>query len=257
MNKTALAALLVGLAGFTVAIVATAEMRKLTTTVNDLETRLAALDHGNGAPATPEGGKTSTSDPAKSPATLAEVNSEIVKLRKEMAEVKSAQESPVASPTTVAKTDKPPVTGTPAVPVPEELRKAVDQVLAEREEAAKKEEAKRAEDFQARRTQEFVNGLAEQLGMTEQQKTQVTDIVTKESAAMRDLWTNRKDGDDTRAKTEELRKSRDVAIKAVLSAEQVAKYDEVARSLQRGPGGGGRGGRGGGGQGGGGFGGGN
>ena len=78
--------------------------------------------------------------------------------------------------------------------------------------------------------QSAVENLVKELGLTEQQKTQVAEILTKQMAAFRDAMANRKEGEDPREKMGELKKETDTAIKAVLTPEQGVKYDEIAKN---------------------------
>jgi hypothetical protein len=232
MNKLSVFATLAALLACAGSIFATLEMRRVSTSLASLEDRFASLERSTGIPTqAADPSKPGATEAPKSPATMAEVASEVVRLKKELSEVKSAQEAAVASEHAVAatKTDKPPAPL--AVGSQEEVAKVVEQVLAAKEEAQKKEEAKQADERNARRVTDMMNTLTEQLGLTEQQKTQVTVLVSKEFAAMRELWSNRKEGEDIRPKIDEVRKDGETQIKAVLSSEQQTKFDDVVKQM--------------------------
>lgn len=243
MNKLSAVSVFVALVACTGSIFATIELRRVSGNVSNLEDKLANLEKTTAPPTVAtEPGKTSGE---KAPATMSEMSTELVKLRRELAEVRMEQET--GSGTDPAKLDpiKPRVASTD----PSEVKKAVEDALAEKEKAQQAEDARRQAEWQDRRTKERLDSLATELGLTEQQKTQVGEILTKQSAAMRDAWQNRKEGEDARAKIDEIRKDTDTQVKALLSAEQQLKYDEFQKNQRgngRGFGGGGRGNRGGG-----------
>ena len=199
------------------------ELRKVSGSLSAMEDRLAKLE--NAPVAQPAGNAASTSGAA----SMTEVTQEIKKLKAEMAQVKTEQESIVAAVKTGAQPKNPDgvVASTPVNP---DIEAAVEAVLAKKEQAKKDADAKRNSEWMGRATQGMVDNLVKELGLTEQQKTQVTEIVNKQSVAFRDALTNRKDGEDTREKFVAIKTETDTQIKAVLTPEQGVKYDEIAKN---------------------------
>ncbi|KAF0246846.1 MAG: hypothetical protein FD180_376 [Planctomycetota bacterium] len=206
------------------------QMRRLTTSVGALEDRLAKLE----APATaPAGGAT----PSDGPRTLEDVATELKALKAEVAAVKSAAESMEA-----AAASQP----SKSVPAASEaqVKAAVEKALAEREDAKKKDRKEREKDLlkggdlSGFAANQAVDMLAKELGLTDQQKAQVAEILKTQIATILAAWTDRKEGEDTKAKMEQLKLDTDTKIKGVLTPEQAVKYDDMQRNGGKGWGGG-------------------
>jgi hypothetical protein len=204
------------------------ETRKVTTALED---RLAKLEGapaaaGGNGPATGGGSSTGT------PSSVSEVAQELTKLKAEMAAVKSQQETIVAAAAGAKNGGTPAATGDkkPVALASEEVKAAVEEVLAAKEKEKAEKDAKRTADMLAGAQQRAVDKLVTELGLTEQQKSQVAEILTVQMAAFRDAFTNRKDGEDMGTKIADLRKETDTKMKAVLTPEQGVKYDELAKN---------------------------
>lgn len=229
---------LVACAGMAFSIV---ETRKATSA---MEERLAKLE---GAPAAAGGNGPANAGGGSGggPVSVSEVAQELTKLKAEMASVKSEQETLAAA----AKTGGTPVaTGDkkPVAMASEEVKAAVEEVLAAKEKEKAEKDAKRAADMMAAVQTRAIDKLVTELGLTEQQKAKVTEIMTVQMAAFREAFSNRKEGEDMGTKIADLRKDTDTQMKAVLTPEQGVKYDEIAKNPMALFGGGGFGGGGGG-----------
>lgn len=200
------------------------ELRKVSGSLSDMEERLTKLQS-----AAPVAASNASSAASVTSANLAEVTQEIKKLKAEMSAVKTEQEIIVAASKTTPASHNTDGTAA-ATPINADLRAAVEAVLAAKEQEKKDADAKRTSEWMGRATQGMVDNLVKELGLTEQQKTQVTDIVNKQSVAFRDALTNRKEGEDPREKMAALKTETDSQIKAVLTPEQGVKYDEIAKS---------------------------
>jgi protein CpxP len=78
--------------------------------------------------------------------------------------------------------------------------------------------------------------LAEELALTEEQKTQLKPILAQEAAAMKAIWEDKSlEGDARREKMKSVRDSYAPKIEAVLTPEQKTKFEKI--KSQRGPGG--------------------
>jgi protein CpxP len=78
--------------------------------------------------------------------------------------------------------------------------------------------------------------LAEELALTEEQKTQLKPILAEEAAAMKAIWEDKSlEGDARREKMKSVRDSYAPKIEAVLTPEQKTKFEKI--KSQRGPGG--------------------
>lgn len=201
------------------------ELRKVTGSLSAMEERLAKLE---GAPASGPGAASNSGTSSTGSSSMSDVAQEIKKLKAEMAEVKSEQATIVAA----AKSNPDPKNtgGTATTPVNADLKAAVEAVLAAKEQEKKDADAKRTNEWMARATQGMVDNLVKELGLTEAQKTQVADIINKQSVAFREALSNRKEGEDPREKMVALKAETDTQIKAVLTPEQGVKYDEIAKS---------------------------
>lgn len=225
MNKISVVATFIALVACAGMAFSIAELKKVSGSLRDLEERFGKMEN---APAA--GGGTAASG---APATVADVQKELSKLKAEVATVRSEQETLTAAVKTggTANPNGPVAVKTP---VGDELKGAIETVLAEREaakeKARKEEEAKRAAEWQARMAQGVVDTLTRELGLTEQQKAQVVEIVTAQTTAFREAMTNRKEGENPMEKMQALRTETDTKIKAVLTPEQGTKYDELAKN---------------------------
>lgn len=170
------------------------ELRKVSGSLSDMEDRLTKLQS-----AAPVVASNASSAASVTTASLAEVTQEIKKLKAEMSAVKTEQEIIVAASKTTPAPHNTDGTAT-TTPVNADLRAAVEAVLAAKEQEKKDADAKRTSEWMGRATQGMVDNLVKELGLTEQQKTQVTDIVNKQSVAFREALTNRKEGEDPREK---------------------------------------------------------
>ncbi|MEK7468461.1 MAG: hypothetical protein AAB074_13710 [Planctomycetota bacterium] len=200
------------------------ELRKVSGSLSEMEERLVKLQN-----APPPAASSAGSASSGSSASMAEVTQEIKNLKAEMAAVKTEQETIVA-----ASKGTPPTPrtdgSTATTPINADLRAAVEAVLAAKEQEKKDADAKRTSEWMGRATQGMVDNLVKELGLTEQQKAQVTDIVNKQSVAFREALTSRKEGEDPREKMVALKSETDTQIKAVLTPEQGVKYDEIAKT---------------------------
>lgn len=225
MNKGSAFGVLVALVACAGVGFSVVEMKKMSGSLAQLEERLAKVETVTAAPPAPASGSAgSSSAAAPAPATMAEVAQEIARLKSEMAQVRDEQA------TMSAAADSKPKDTKVARPSNEEMEAAVNAVLEKKEQERRDRDAKRTQEWQGRATQGMVDNLVKELGLTEQQKTQVTEIVTAQMAAFRDAFSNRKEGEDPMAKVTELRKDTDTKIKAVLTPEQGTKYDEIAKN---------------------------
>lgn len=227
VNKISVVATFIALVACAGMAFSIAELKKVSGSLRDVEERLAKMEN---APAAGGGNGAASSGGGS---TAYEVAQEIKQLKAEMATVKSEQETLTAAVKTggTPKTDGA-VASKP--PVGDELKSAIETVLAEREaakdKARKEEEAKRAAEWQARMAQGVVDTLTRELGLTEQQKAQVTEIITAQTTAFREAMTNRKEGENPMEKMTALRTETDTKLKAVLTPEQGTKYDELAKN---------------------------
>jgi protein CpxP len=79
--------------------------------------------------------------------------------------------------------------------------------------------------------------LAEALGLTEEQKTQLKPILAEEAAALKAIWEDKAiERDARREKVKAVRDSFAPKIDAILTPEQKAKHEELKKQM-RGPGG--------------------
>ncbi|NUN49653.1 MAG: hypothetical protein HUU15_12575 [Candidatus Brocadiae bacterium] len=245
MQKCSAAGLFFSLLACAVGVFAWVEIRRTNATLASLEDRLAKVD---GQPA---GGEIADAAARTSgPASLQEVAREIEKIRQDVGQVRSAQESQATSIAALEKPAPAPKGGDTTRATDEEVKIAVEAVLAAREKERAEADSKRRDQWMATAQTAMLDNLAKELGLTEQQKTQVGDILKVQMEAIRGVWTNREEGSDPRAKMEEVRNDTNTKIKAVLTTEQGVKYDEIAKEPMRmfgggmggfGGGGGGRG----------------
>lgn len=78
--------------------------------------------------------------------------------------------------------------------------------------------------------------LSEALGLTEEQKTQITPILTEEVAALKAIWDDKSlDRPAQREKVRAVRDSFAAKIEAILTPEQKTKFEKL--KAMRGPGG--------------------
>lgn len=228
MNKLSAVATLVALiacAGLGFCVV---ELKKVSGSLAALEDKLSKLETGAPAGGGPAGGSSGSGGTQ----TVSDVAAELKKLKAEVAAVKTEQEDLVAAVKTGAAPKNP--DGGSQTPVNSDLKSAVEAVLAERdaarEKARKEEETKRAAEWQARMQQGVVDVLTRELGLTEQQKSQINEIVAAQMTTFREAMTNRKEGENPMEKMQALRTETDTKIKAVLTPEQGTKYDELAKN---------------------------
>jgi DNA repair exonuclease SbcCD ATPase subunit len=246
MNKLSAVGIFLSLVACTLGAFAMVEMRKLNDSVAALQERLGKVD-GQPAAGTPD--STDTAARPAGPASFQEVAAELAKIKQDLGQVRSAQDEQATSLATLEKRPVAPAGGDTVKPTDEAVKVAVEAVLAERDKARAEADAKRRDQMMAGAQTAMLDNLAKELGLTEQQRTQVGEILKVQMDAFRGVWTNREEGSDPRAKMEELKKDTDTKIKAVLTPEQGIKYDEIAKEPMRmfgGGFGGGFGGRGGG-----------
>lgn len=225
MNKGSAFGVLVALVACAGVGFSVVELKKMSGSLAQLEERLAKVETVTAAPpAPPPGSGGSSAIAGSAPATMAEVAQELARLKSEMAMVRDEQA------TMAAAADSRPKDAKVARVSSEEMEAAVNAVLEKKEQERKERDAKRTQEWQARAAQGMVDNLVKELGLTEQQKAQVTEIVTAQMAVFRDAFTNRKEGEDVMTKMTELRKDTDTKIKAVLTPEQGTKYDELAKN---------------------------
>lgn len=227
MNKPSAAGIFLSLVACTGVAFAIFELRKLRDSLHDLEGRLAQSDAGSPVPGKAVGSGGASDN---SPKTVAEIAEEMNKLRVELGAVKTSTETLEAA---MAGESKPVKRDGGTVASEDAIKAAVEKALKERDEARDKERRERGArwggDMAAGFTNSILDTLTKELGLTEQQKTQVSEILKAQSTAIMGAWTNREEGTDPMAKMQEVRKDTDTKIKAVLTPEQGTKYDELAK----------------------------
>jgi hypothetical protein len=212
------------------------ELRKNSELLERMDQRLLVLEKSSPA-AVGDAARPGAPPDSESPAgveTLSDAIREVRRLREDMDSLKSNPSTP-ASPGPDEVASKPP-TGDGTLP-PEEaqMRKVVEDVLAQKEKDRQEAEKKRQEEWMNSRLQRTMNELTEKLGLSAQQRDQISVLLGDSSKKQMELWQNRKEGENPWQKSQELRKETDTAVKALLTAEQQVKYDEVMRTQWGGP----------------------
>lgn len=228
MNKLSGVSLFIAVVACSGVAFSVVELRKMSSLVASLEDKVTKLESA------PAGGATGANPGASSPATMAEVSKQIESLKSELSQVKSGQDAILASSKNPPTPDGGSSTSS-AKPLPRtdaDLQAAVEAVLAKKDADKKAAEEKQRTDMASRMAQGMVDYLAKELGLTDQQKTQISDIIATQTTAFRDLWSNRKEGEDVRTKMADMKTDTDQKIKAILTPEQGVKYDEVSKGGQ-------------------------
>jgi protein CpxP len=92
----------------------------------------------------------------------------------------------------------------------------------------KKPNAERPERPNRANAEERLNNFAKEANLSDDQKTKLKDILEKEQAKMRELRQDTSASrEDRRSKTQDLRKETDAKVKALLNADQYAKWEKM------------------------------
>lgn len=220
MNKPAAFGILLALlacAGVTFTVI---QMSRMTDALRALESRVAAIDGGAAAPAAaPAGGD------ASAPASLSDLSVQIAALKSEVAKVKSSTEALESAEAARGEKSKKSDGGVPK----KALKEAIDEALAERDAKRDKERKERnlGGDLVTLATNQATAMLAKELGLTEQQKAQIAEILKTQIGTIMGAAMTAGDDPATREQLETMKKETDEKIKAVLTPEQAVKYDEM------------------------------
>lgn len=206
------------------------EFRRMGTSFAALEDRVARVETATGVTAADSAGRgDGAAQPSdRTPATIAGVHEEVVKLREELARLRKED----AGGGDVAANPPVPVAGgDPAKPMAkEELAKAVTDALAAKEKADKEKQAKLYKKQMEQSAKSWANQIAGKLGLTEQQKQQVAEIFAEHWTKMSTAWTDAQADENAEAVDyQKLNEQMNEKVKAVLTPEQGAKYDEMMK----------------------------
>lgn len=249
MSKVLSGASLLLSAGAAAGIVfASVQMGRLSGSLERVDARLSALEKSAGLAPSGESRDAdgSAADPAAAPKTAGTIETlgdairEVRKLRDEVSLLQERNSPPPSG--TAADAGGRTSAGGPdgaAAAASDQvvLRKAIEDVLAAREQERAEADRKRAAEWAKARLERTLNDLTEKLQLNGAQRDEIAKILTAASEKQQELWANRKEGENPWEKMQAIRRDQDAAAKALLTAEQQAKYDEVMR-FQGGPRGG-------------------
>ena len=233
MSKGLIAVSLVVSAGAAAGVVfASAQMSKISASLDKVDARLASLERNSPASLPSEardaeGGAGGTDAPqsGESIETLGEAIREVKKLRDEVAILQDRV--PVLSPKMPA--GESPAEGALARDETA-MRKVVEDVLATRDKERVEADKKRSAEWAKARLERTINDLAERLQLSSTQKDEVAKILVVSSTQQQELWANRKEGENPWEKMQAIRKDQDAAVKPLLTGEQQIKYDEYMKT---------------------------
>lgn len=229
MSKALSAASLVISAGAVAGVVfASAQLGRIGSTLERVETRLNSLEKATGVAPGSEvrevsPGGSDAPAPAVAIETLGDAIREVKKLREEVAVMQKREA--VASPAGGAA----PAKGSPVVADDVVMRKVVEDVLAAKEKERAEADKKRMAEWAKARLDRTINDLTEKLQLSSTQKEEIAKILTAASAQQQELWANRKEGENPWEKSQAIRKEQDAAVKPLLTGEQQVKYDEYMK----------------------------
>ncbi len=221
------------------------QVRSLQTELMELRT---AVERANARPATATAPVTAA--PARTavaaPAEIESLRDEVSELRREWTGWREQQASPLALSAAPAgdAVGSAPASEPATTPAP----KAVGRILATLEsqdqtllkgvvkEILELNESEEREARRKRQAEEMTRQYAQTLSLTPQQLEKVTAITMERMAAMETLRASSNDGnrEEMRTKFEEIRKQGEAQIAQLLTAEQLAKFQEILE--QRGSG---------------------
>lgn len=233
MSKALSAASLVVSAGAVAGVVfASAQMGRISGTLDRVESRLASLEKATGVTPASESRESSASPggtdaprSAGSIETLGDAIREVKKLREEISllqETAPAPGSPAAGASSTAGGGVTPADDTA-------MRKVVEEVLAAKEKERAEADKKRSAEWAKARLDRTINDLSERLQLSSTQRDEVAKILTTASLQQQEVWANRKEGENPGEKMQAIRKEQDAAIKPLLTGEQQVKYDEYMK----------------------------
>jgi hypothetical protein len=197
VTRTEIAAIALSLFAAATAFFAAMEARRASSGLAALSERLAKAE-----PATSAGAPVSPAGPTNS-----DLSREIVALRSQLAALQ-AHSAPAATESAV-KTAADPAAAAAAAKKAHEAEEARQQVWLEATGAR------------------IVETLAQHLGLTAQQETQVKEVISGQMVTFRAARLS-KSGEDTKKAVEDLTADTNAKVKVLLTPEQQAKYDEIA-----------------------------
>ncbi|MBI2920568.1 MAG: hypothetical protein HYY18_05740 [Planctomycetes bacterium] len=202
---------------------AAVEFRRMNASFVSLDDRVARVENATGA----AGLETSTG----APATIAVVHEEMIRLREDVARLRTS----VAADAGAAANGAPAAgTGHMARPAAtEELAKAVTDALAAKEKADKEKQSKLYRKQMDLSAKAWAGQLAQKLELTEQQKSQIAEIFAEYWTKMSSGWTGAAVDEDAELPDyQKLNEEMNEKVKAVMTTEQAAKYDELVKKNQ-------------------------
>lgn len=206
------------------------EFRRMGSSFASLEDRVARVETATGISSADAGGRADGAKPeaVRTPATIAGVHEEVVKLREDLARLRKEDASSGGA------ADNPPVPvagGDTAKPMgKDELAKAVTDAMTAKEKADKEKQAKLYKKQMEQSAKSWANQIAGKLGLTEQQKQQVAEIFAEHWTKMSTAWTDAQADENAEAVDyQKLNEQMNEKVKTVLTPEQGAKYDEMMK----------------------------
>lgn len=209
---------------------AAVEFRRMGSAFASLEDRVVLVENATGgsAGAAPlaDGGFAA---PGRTPATVAGVHEEVVKLREEVARLRRVEAPEAGGPLPTTSAD-----GSAArAPATADLAKAVTDALAAKEKVDKEKQAKLYRKQMDLSAKAWAGQLAGKLELTEQQKSQIAEIFAEYWTKMSSGWTGAAVDEDAELPDyQKLNEEMNGKVKAVMTTEQAAKYDELVKKNQ-------------------------
>ena len=235
MNKLTGIAVLASIILCSAFVFAALEFRKMTVSFAALEERVVRVETATVSPR--ENASTQDGSANRPPATIAGVADEIGQLRKDVAALRQDR----------APTD-PSVEGNPAAVPPghagppvntSDVARAVTDALAAKEKSDKEKQARAYRKQMEASAKSYAATLAKQFDLTELQKSQVGDILAEQWTKMSTAWTEVSEDENAQAVDyQKLQDETNARVKAVMTQEQAARYDEFIKKQQQGWGGG-------------------
>lgn len=211
---------------------AAVEFRRMGSAFASLEDRVVLVENAAGgsagtAPAPLADGGFAPA--GRTPATVAGVHEEVVKLREEVAQLRRAEAPEAGGPLPAASADE----SAARTPATADLAKAVTDALAAKEKADKEKQAKLYRKQMDLSAKAWAGQLAGKLDLTEQQKSQVAEIFAEYWTKMSSGWTGAAVDEDAELPDyQKLNEEMNEKVKAVMTTEQAAKYDELVKKNQ-------------------------
>lgn len=210
---------------------AAVEFRRMGSAFTSLEDRVVLVENATGGSAgtspapLADGGFAA---PGRTPATVAGVHEEVVKLREEVARLRREETAEVGGPLSAQSNES-----AARAPATAELAKAVTDALAAKEKVDKEKQAKLYRKQMDLSAKAWAGQLAGKLELTEQQKSQISEIFAEYWTKMSSGWTGAAVDEDAELPDyQKLNEEMNEKVKAVMTTEQAAKYDELVKKNQ-------------------------